>query len=401
MEKGIVLLAIGTLVFLAHLFSALFQRTKVPEVVYLILLGVLLGPILHVVDPSAFGSLGSVFITVTLVVILFHGGLELGFETLKRSLRPSLVLTITVYAISFGLLVLICLFVASTSFQTAVFVSAVLAGPAPALVIPLVRQLPLSDSTRTTLILESAVGEALCIVISLAALDVLKRSELHVGKVVGTLISSFILAAITGGIGGYIWSILLNRIRQLQNALFTTPAFVFIIFGIVELLGYSGPVAVLAFGITMGNAHLLDLPLLKRYAQLSPSNHDENEIRFFSEIVFLLKIFFFIYLGISVTLTNIPLLLEAILITLALFLARLLTTLGSDRAMKNPLDLRSTMFLIPRGTAAAVLGSLPLQLGLEEGALIQNLIYSVVLTSILITGILVTFFLKSPDAPPS
>ena len=44
--------------------------------------------------------------------------------------------------------------------------------------------------------------------------------------------------------------------------------------------------------------------------------------------------------------------------------------------------------MIPRGTAAAVLASIPLQLGLEGGELIQSLVYSVVVISILLTALL-------------
>ena len=85
MEHALVLVFIGLLVFLAHLFVALFERTRVPDVLYLILIGVIVGPVLGIVSPEDFGKVGGVFTTVALVVILFEAGLELSVESLRSS----------------------------------------------------------------------------------------------------------------------------------------------------------------------------------------------------------------------------------------------------------------------------------------------------------------------------
>ena len=45
--------------------------------------------------------------------------------------------------------------------------------------------------------------------------------------------------------------------------------------------------------------------------------------------------------------------------------------------------------LVPKGTAAVVLASIPLQMGFGEGEDIQNIVYSVVVISILLTALLV------------
>jgi Kef-type K+ transport system membrane component KefB len=52
-------------------------------------------------------------------------------------------------------------------------------------------------------------------------------------------------------------------------------------------------------------------------------------------------------------------------------------------------DLVSMSILIPKGTAAAVLAGLPIQIGLARGAQMQDLINGVVFVSILATAILV------------
>ncbi len=387
METGLIIAFVGLLVFLAHVFFALFERTRVPDVLYLIIIGVLVGPVLELVHPDDFGKIGPVFTTIALVLILFEGGMELGFETLRRSLRGTLAITGLSYVLALGLLLAALMTLTNLSLGNAAFVAAVLAGPAPALVIPLARSLGMREHSRTTLTLESALGEALCILTALAILESQRVQEVQVGKVLGSLLASFLFALIFGVSGGFFWSLLLNRIRELQHAMFTTPAFVFVVYGITEFLGFSGPVAALAFGITMGNAGLLSFNLLTRITSLSPIHHNEVEKGFFGEIVFLLKTFFFVYLGLSLRLTDVITASVAAALILALLLSRLVSVrLSTTRTDTSLADARLMSLLIPKGTAAVVLGSLLVQEGMEGALAVQEVIYAVVAASIIATS---------------
>ena len=389
MEHALVLVFVGLLVFLAHLFVALFERTRIPDVLYLILIGVVVGPVLGIVSPEDFGKVGGVFTTIALVVILFEGGLELSIESLRSSYRATLIITVASFTAMFVLTTVVAHWVAGISLSYAVFVGAVLATPAPAVVIPLIRQLNLEQSTRTTLTLESPLGEALGIIVALTVLDYLRASELQVGLMIGQLLSSFLVAVLIGGLGGFFWSVLLHRIRELRHAIFTTPSFIIVLFGITEFLGYSGAMAALTFGVTLGNVGTMDLPWMSQRFNLTPLVHNEIEKSFFGEIVFLIKTFFFVYLGLSVRLTDYGVIGIASLLAAALLLGRLLSARLSTSRQRTPMRDASVIgVMIPRGTAAAVLASIPLQLGLEGGDLIQNLVYSVVVLSIVLTSFL-------------
>ena len=52
--------------------------------------------------------------------------------------------------------------------------------------------------------------------------------------------------------------------------------------------------------------------------------------------------------------------------------------------------------MAPKGLAAAVLASLPLQYGLPGGEMIRDLTYAVILTSIVLTSILIPVLEKVP-----
>ncbi len=65
------ILFIGAVLFLGQVFSFLFEKTRLPDVLPLMLLGMLIGPGLHIVTPDMFGSAGQIFTTLALVVVLF------------------------------------------------------------------------------------------------------------------------------------------------------------------------------------------------------------------------------------------------------------------------------------------------------------------------------------------
>jgi len=396
-EFAPVLIFVGLLVFLSHLFVALFERTKVPDVLYLILIGVVIGPVLHVVSPLDFGKVGHVFTTIALVVILFEAGLELSYEHLRISLRSTLVITIISYVVAFAFVLVIATWLMDLTLLLSLFVAAVLAAPAPAVVIPLVRQLSLMPSTKTALTLESPIGEALGIVIALGVLESIRFESVQVGYLVGKLLASFAFALVIGGAGGFAWSVLLHRIRQLRFAIFTTPAFLLVLFGLAEFLGFSGPVSALTFGFTLANAGTKEFPWLARKYNLTPLQHNETERAFFGEIVFLIKTFFFVYLGLSATLVDMWTLTLALTLTAGLVFARVLAVRISTRKDVTPRkDALLMSVMVPKGTAAAVLAAIPLQMLLEGGEQIQNVIYAVVVASIVITAFLLFLVERTP-----
>ncbi|MDX1700920.1 MAG: hypothetical protein R3250_09900, partial [Melioribacteraceae bacterium] len=61
-------------------------------------------------------------------------------------------------------------------------------------------------------------------------------------------------------------------------------------------------------------------------------------------------------------------------------------------------DMSIMSIMTPKGLVPAILASLPLQLGLLGGDVIQDLSYAVVLFSIMVCALLVFFFSKRPNA---
>ncbi|VVB50807.1 Na(+)/H(+) antiporter 1 [uncultured archaeon] len=401
MEISTVILFVGLLIFLAHLFSGLFERTRIPDVLPLVFIGLLLGPLFGFITPETFGQVGNVFISITLVVILFESGIGLNFSTLRNSFGGGIKLTVINFVVT-SMAVTTIVIPSGMSILNGLILGAILGGTSSAVVIPIVGKLRLQESTRTSLILESTFSDVLCIVVTLALIQAATSNDLKPIGIFGNIIASFFLAAIIGGFFALLWASILSTIRRLENSIFLTPAFVFIIYGMTEMLGYSGAIASLTFGVTLGNirsipfvsSHGLKLPLVGgRAIQFQPISLNKTEKTFFAEVVFLLKTFFFVYLGLSIRLNALNIIIVGLLFTLIMFTIRIPIVRLSMNKTTPKLDASLAAVIVPKGLAAAVLASLPLQAGILNGQLMQDIVYSVILFSIIATAIL-TFLIE-------
>lgn len=391
MEIPAAVILVGLLVFLAHALDDVFVRTKVPDVLLLLVLGILLGPVLHLVSTESFGKVGPVFSAITLVVILFEGGLGLDLQLLARSLRGSTLLTLFNFLASVAVVAPMAHGVLGLPWMAAATLGAILGGTSSAVVIPLVRRLELGGKVRTMLTVESALSDVLVIVVSLGLMEAQRGADVAAGRMLGSMAASFLLAGLLGAAGGVLWSLVLNRIHGLQHSILTTPAFVLVLYGLTELAGFSGAIAALATGITLGNVDRIPAAVNRRlFVPLEVLNATERGV--FSELVFLLKAFFFVYIGLSLSVSGWRAPLFGLALTIALYAIRILVVKVSVPSSATRLEALATTLMNPKGLAAAVLATLPMQLGMAGGELIRDTTYTVVFCSVVLTSGLVFLF---------
>ena len=273
---GLIIAIIGLLIFAAHLFSSIFSRRRIPDVLFLILIGLVLGPLTHWVNSEKLSLLGSILSAITLGLILFESGIQLSFNNLKDSFKPALKLTAANFVFSAIAVWLVGWLVLKLDPIISLMLGCILGGTASAVVIPTVRQLNMSQKSSTILILEAAIGNVFSIVLALALMHAIKSRQVEFGMIFGDIFSSFIIAIIIGLLGSVFWAFILEKVREIKYSVLTTPAFVFIIYGINEWMGYSGAIAALAFGIGMANIDGIYDSLLKKVFKKRPANLNDT-----------------------------------------------------------------------------------------------------------------------------
>jgi potassium/hydrogen antiporter len=389
------ILAIGLIIFLAHLFSTLFQKTKIPDVLLLMLIGIFVGPVMQWVTPNDFGKFGAVLTTIALITILFEGGTTLDMKAMRKALGPTLIISLLTFIATVAICFAFSLLVLRLEASSALITGLILGGTSSAVVVPMIRSLLVKEPVYTVLILESALTDVLCIVFTFVALQAVTEAEsVAAGEVIWTIFRTLIFAAIIGVTGAVGWMLLLRWVRAYPNTLFTTLAFIFILYGIAEMAGLSGAITALAFGITLSN-----LPEIRKKDEnrsLIFHKINEQEKAFFSEMVFILKTFFFLYLGISLKFDSPLFYLAAMVFTAMVFLARIPITRISFYRTRDRASVMVASVMVPKGLAAAVLATLPAAYGVTGAESIRDFVFAVVLVSILFTALLIPVLHRIP-----
>ena len=396
MDAAVTVLFLGILIVLGNILSRVFTITKIPDVLFLIALGIVVGPLLGFVDPAAFGVVGPIFTEVTLAIILFEGGLHITIEALKKSITGTMAITVANFVVVTAICIVIMQQLAGFSLLESCMLGAILGGTSSAVVIPFTNYLNIGNDTKAILALESAISDVVCIVVLLALLDVYKVQDFNVGHIAGNLIASFLIAIIIGVIAGIWWSSVYPKLASIKS-IFITPAFVFIVFGFVSLLGFSGAIAALALGVTFGNLNYFKAEKIIPFwgTRIEQVELTSVEKEFFAQLVSLLKTFFFIYIGISIHFSNMTVIYLGALLTVVIYLARIVIVWLTIPRNIPASDASFIAVMEPKGLAAAVLASMPLEAGIAAGQTIQDVTYIVIFFSILICSVMIFLLEKT------
>lgn len=388
MQTSIIIIIIGLFIFWGHYLSGVFERQGIPDVLGLMVLGILLGPLTHMIEPESFGKFGSLFSNLVLIFILFESGTDLKISEVKESFKDSAGITTIGFLLTWISTTLLCYCMLQIPLLSSLFIGSALGGTSSAVVVGLVKKIDILPKTSSTLIMESAETDVFTLAIPLSILGLMLTGELQANVVISQFISSLIIAVLMGIGGAFLWSFIINKIPNLKETKFSTPAFLFIIYGLAEYLQFSGPLTALSFGIAIGNLKYFEPKLLENIIPNQNIILPKEESDFFSQLVFLLRTFFFVFIGISIKIDRMDWLLWGALITLILFVVRILAVRIVIRKETPLLDKTILSIMIPKGLGAAVIATLPLQNSHPDGVIIQAVCFGVILFSTLYCSVL-------------
>src|SRR5262249_39847710 len=152
-------------------------------------------------------------------------------------------------------------------------------------------------------------------------------------------------------------------------------------------LGFSGAITALAFGATLTNHRHLAWTGLSIFRDESLGELEQQDVSFFLEILFLLKTFFFVYLGVSIQFSDRRYIWWALAFCAAIYLARLIIVrFALSPEIATWQDLSGASLMVPKGLVSAVLAGIPIAAGIPGAESVRDLTYMVVLVSITLTA---------------
>ena len=361
-----------------------FKRTGIPVFIFLILTGIIIGPVLNIFPRAPLIPALGVFAELTLLMVLFYGGMDTKVDAaLRGGGRAFIQVTIYVLGSTLAIGLLSYAFLGWDLIQSFIFASMVGGETTAAVVIPLTRSLKLPEVTTAFLTLESAMNSIFSIVLFFAFVGVYETGAGSWITSLSGIAANFSVGIVLGAALSMAWVLILHRYQQQKYTYVLTLGFVFATYALSDRLGGSGELSVLIFGIVLGNYQLLNY-LLKR--EINMEVLQKRLGMFQEEISFLMETLFFVFLGLTFQINS-----SQILVNLAigasvlgvLLLFRTAATEVSTRNSELSSDKRTIIMMCAMGLVPATLAILAVNLGLPLANSFLNIVtYVIVLTNI-------------------
>ncbi|MBK8986003.1 MAG: potassium/proton antiporter [Chloroflexi bacterium] len=388
-----ILISASLLLLISVLASKVSDRFGVPALLLFLLMGMFVGSDgpggIYFDDPALAQFLG----VIALVLILFSGGLDTDWTTIRPVLKEGLLLStvgVLITALTVGLFTSYLL---GFSLLEGLLLGAIVSSTDAAAVFSILRSkgLSLKGRLKPLLELESGSNDPMAIFLTVGFIHLLTHPDASPVSLLGLFALQMGIGAAMGYVMGRAILYLINHVKLGYEGLYPvlTLALVLLTFTLTDGLNGSGFLAVYLAGIVLSHNDFI---------------HKRSLMRFHDGLAWLMQIAMFLTLGLLVFPSRVvPIMGVGLLIAgYLIFVARPVSVFVS--LLPSKLTWREKSYLSwvgLRGAAPIILATFPLLARLPQADLIFNVVFFIVLTSVLLQGTtlsLVARWLKV-DAP--
>ena len=375
----------GVILILGFIGNYLFKKTSIPDILVLIILGIMIGPVFQVINPEVLIPISEIFASLALLIILFDAGLNLNVKKVLQDSPKATALTFLSFFVSVIFVTSFTFFILKWDFLNGLLLGSVLGGISSSVVIPLISRINADEKVSTILSLESAFTDALVIVFGLTIIQLLtspvSSGLLEAGN---RIAGAFSIAIVIGFASGILWLKILKYVRKEIYDDILTLAVVLLMYSVTEILGGNGAIFALSFGLVLGNGiRIFRVIGIKERIEASKVMK-----KFHSQISFFIRTFFFVFIGLIFAVNSYLTIYFGVVITIILFAGRYLavTVISfKDKILECNRMLMS--IVVGRGLAAAVLAEVIRTSNIVGSKLIADIIIVVIIASVVLSTI--------------
>lgn len=377
----VVLLAAGVTIFLGVAGESFFKKTGIPDIAFLMILGVIIGPLLGIIQPEAVVEVVPYFAALALIIIMFDGGLNLDLKSMVKTAHFALLLAILGFAVSMVIVTMLAHYGLGWEWLDSILLSSIVGGSSSIIVFGLVRQLRVSEETKSMLSFESALTDILSTIVAFIMFDAVLSGYFDI-ELLGITFGRNIAIGLLLGLGvGIPWMFITTKLANAQHSYMLTLGILFVLYFMAQSFGESGALTALVFGLMLGNRRRLSRYLRIKLPEISTDDTMHNQL------TFLVRSFFFVFVGLLASFGQIEYIVFGIVSAILIYIGRLIVTKTTLTNRFSALDRKVTSVMIPRGLAAAVLATFAITLGLPNGEVYPQIIFFVIMGSVIITTI--------------
>ena len=374
-----------TLIFLSGIvLGSIFNRLKLPQLLGMLLTGIILGPyLLNLLDPKIL-SISTDLRQIALIIILTRAGLNLDINDLKKVGRPAVLMCFVPATFEIlGMIIFAPKFLGLGLLDSAIL-GTVIAAVSPAVIVPKMLKLMEegygADRSIPQMIMAGAsVDDVFVIVLFTSFIGLASTGSFSMLNLIKIPTSIFFGISV-----GFLCAILLIyffkkvHIRDsMKVIIILNISFLLVTFehSLTGIIGFSGLLAIMSMGTGIQEKNSI---LAKRLSSK------------YSKLWIAAEVMLFVLVGATVNIkyalgASIPAILLIMTVIVFRMVGVFLCLLGTSLSYKERLF--CMIAYCPKATVQAAIGSIPLSMGLSSG----NIILTVAVLSILITAPLGAF----------
>lgn len=383
MNTYVLIMALAGIIILSFFFNIISKKTNIPSVLLLILLGMGLKIGLQsagIFKDVELDSILEILCNVGLVMIVLEAALDLKLEKEKRGMifKAFMVALLGIGCSMFALGAFFMYIFPGAGWYTAILYAIPLSIMSSAIIIPSVGGL--RGVKKEFMVYESTFSDILGIMVFYFMLG----ADGHAGggsiawEIVLNILGTMVLSVIVAYVMVYLFQHL-----QMQVKLFLIIAVLLLLFAVGKYFHLSSLLIILAFGLVLNNTDIFFRGFLKKYfdkEKVRPILHDFHNLTL--ESAFLIRTFFFVVFGLSITVSslyNVQVAINSFAIVGILFAVRFIILRFTAKDHLFP-----ELFIAPRGLITVLLFFV---LAKYDGVKIENFDTGLLLYPILISSL--------------
>lgn len=390
MEVDTIFILISAIISIGFISNYFFKKTKIPDVLWLVIFGFLITHVFGIVDTSRLWEYLPLFSTVALMLILFDSASRIDIYKLIKETPDIFLLTSLCFMLSFSFVTFLLTFGFGIDMRTALIIGVIIGGTSSGIVLPVIDLIKnIRKEISIIMKLEAVLTDPLVIIVALVLLQASYIEMINAHKVLVDVIQMLSTSIVIGFSSGIIWGVIWYKIGKADYHYILTLAFLLLLFVFANFIGGNGAITVFFFGLILGN--------IKKIKHMFKLEHSlkgltKDLMEFNSYITFFIKTLFFSLIGMSMQLYDVKYMLIAIAVSAILLLARYISiNIFSivEKLSKKEKWLMTLMY--PRGLAAAVLATM------VKSYFVSQIIFGVIFYTVVVSTIGILIFERKKE----